>query len=303
MRAVAKFAMRSPMAASISAAAYAVFALFFAPFMVISGAIVGLSTLRFGAGGGLRVAGGAMVVAGIAYFSLLHSSGAIVFLMGMWVPLLAIGQVLRVTKNQGFALTACGIGAAAYTLVVRLIIPDVQGHWAQRLEVLGATVRDQGGTFFGDDELQTIAAVMHESTIVVVGLFWISAILVARWWQSTLYNPGGFGVEFRQLQIPKPVSLIAALVAVKTLLQISGGSNHGLANDLLVVLVILFAFQGLAIIHHRVNKVGLAKVWLVGFYLLLVLMPHRVGLMLAFLGIADTIIDTRRLRTTKQSTD
>jgi hypothetical protein len=65
---------------------------------------------------------------------------------------------------------------------------------------------------------------------------------------------------------------------------------------LLVVLVVLFAFQGLALLHHRVHKLGLAKGWLVGFYVLLILAPHRVGLILAFMGIADTMADVRRIR-------
>ena len=64
MRAIAKMAMRSPAAASINAAAYAIFALFFAPFMVVSGAILALSTLRFGATAGLRTFAVAMLPSG-----------------------------------------------------------------------------------------------------------------------------------------------------------------------------------------------------------------------------------------------
>ena len=72
MRAIAKMAMRSPAAASINAAAYAVFALFFAPFMVVSGAILALSTLRFGATAGLRTFAVAMLIGGSGYYILLH---------------------------------------------------------------------------------------------------------------------------------------------------------------------------------------------------------------------------------------
>ena len=303
MRAVAKFAMRSPTAASISAAAYALFALFFAPFMVVSGAIVSLATLRHGAGLGIRVVGTAVLITGIAYYSLLHTPGAILLLLATWIPLLIAAQVLRIGENQGLALTVCAIFAGFYAAAVRAVVEDVGDHWSTRLRTLGETVRDQGGTFFTEQEVVQIAGVMHESTIVVVSLFWISSLLVSRWWQSELYNPGGFGNEFRNLLIPKPVSLIAALIAAMALIQLSAGGASGLASDLLVVLVVLFAFQGLALIHHRVKKVEMAKLWLVGFYILLVLMPHRVGILLAFIGIADIVLDVRRLRTRQRPAD
>ncbi|MFP6781982.1 MAG: hypothetical protein VCB59_09830, partial [Gammaproteobacteria bacterium] len=271
MRAVAKFAMRSPIAASISAAAYALFALFFAPFMIVSGAIVGLATLRHGVGLGARVTGSALLITGIAYYSLLVTPG-VVLLLATWIPLMFAAQILRTTENQGLALSICAICAGFYTVIVRFAVPDVGDHWATRLRTLGNTVKEQGGTFFSDAEIEQISGVMHESTIVVVSLFWICSLLVSRWWQSELYNAGGFGTEFRDLVIPKPLSVVAAIIAGMALVQLSSGEAHGLASDLLVVLVVLFAFQGLALIHHRVNKIGMAKLWLVGFYVLLVLM-------------------------------
>lgn len=302
MRAVAKFAMRSPIAASVSAAAYALFALFFAPFMIVSGAIVGLATLRHGIGLGARVTGSALLITGIAYYSLLDTPAAVVLLLATWIPLMLAAQILRTTENQGLALSICAICAGLYTVIMRFAVPDVDDHWATRLRTLGNTVKEQGGTFFSDAEIEQISGVMHESTIVVVSLFWICSLLVSRWWQSELYNAGGFGTEFRDLVIPKPLSVVAAIIAGMALVQLSSGEAHGLASDLLVVLVVLFAFQGLALIHHRVNKIGMAKLWLVGFYVLLVLMPHPLGILLSFIGIADILLDVRGLRARQRPT-
>lgn len=302
MRAIAKFALRSPASASISAAAYAVFALFFAPFMIVSGAIVGLATLRFGSGLGSRVLAMAMLVAGVAYFLLLKELGAILILVVTWVPVLIVAQILRRTENQGLAIAVCASFAVLYTTAVRVAVPDVSAHWLARLQALGDAVREQGGTFFELDEISVVAGVMHEATIVVVCLYWISAVLLARWWQAELFNPGGFGDEFRQLVIPKLVSPLAAIVAVFALAQLVAGSVQGLPSDLLVVLVVLFAFQGLALLHHRVHQIGMSRGWLVGFYTLLMIMPHRIGLILAVIGIADTFADVRRLRKRKSPT-
>jgi len=296
MRAIAKFAMRSPMAASFSAAVYAVFALFFAPFMVVSGAIIGLATLRSGWLQGLRVSVLAALVGSIAYYALLKQPDAAWLVSLSWLPILIVAQVLRSTEQQGVTLTGCAGFTALYALSVRLLVPDVKAQWLARLQELGATVTKQGGTFFGDDEVAVIAGVMHEATIVVTCLYWITAILLARWWQSGLYNPGGFGAEFRRLVIPRYVSPIAAVIAVFALMQMSSGKFGGVPSDLLIVLVVLFAFQGLALIHDRMHQFKLARGWLVGLYLLLAIMPHRVGLILAFAGIADTFLDVRQLR-------
>jgi len=296
MRAIASLAMRSPTAASINAAAYAVFALFFAPFMIVSGAIVGLATLRGGFGKGMTVAVAAAVVAGLAYYVLLKQPAAAFFVGMTWLPTMFVAQSLRSTENQGIALSLCAVFGALYAVTARMLIPDVEAHWMAQLLDLAETVKNQGGTFFGAEEMTVIAGIMHEATIVVTCLYWMTALLLARWWQAELYNPGGFGSEFRTMVIPRVVSPIAAVVAALALLQMFSGNPSGLPSDLLVVLVVLFAFQGLALLHHRVNKLSLARGWLIGLYVLLVLMPHRVGLLLAFAGIADTILDVRQLR-------
>ena len=190
MRAIARFAMRSPTAASVSAAAYAVFALVFAPLMVLSGAVVGLAALRGGFSRGIQVALSAALIAGIIYYARLREPMAGILVGATWLPVLFAALVLRVSESQGLALS---------------------------------------GTFFKDDDVALIASVMHEATLVMTGLFWMTAVLLARWWQSALYNPGGFGSEFRSLVIPRAISPLAAVVAVLALLQVfaAGGLRRG----------------------------------------------------------------------------
>ena len=307
MRAIAKSAMRSPVAASLNAAVYAVAALFFPPLMIVSGAIIGLATSRFGIGKGARVLGGATLVFAGAYFVLPTPPGTVLLLFVAWFPLLVFGHLMRISESQGTTITVCALFAALYAIVWRIAVPDVTAYWSEwignTLAALNEVTKGQGGTVTLSVNEATFAAQMHEGLMVAVLLYWIIATLLARWWQSALYNPGGFGAEFRQLVIPRVVSPIAAVVAVGTLTQVLTVGADGLASDLLIVLVVLFAFQGLALLHHRANVIGLAKQWLVGFYILLILMMSSVGLILAFVGIADTITDVRRLRNATRPTE
>ena len=117
-----------------------------------------------------------------------------------------------------------------------------------------------------------------------------------RWWQSVLFNPEGFGAEFRQLNFPRSVFGILLAVGLAFFVTRSAGDGGSFVSDALVILVVLFAFQGLAVIHFRARVVKIANGWLVAMYALLMLMPQVVGPLLASAGVADTLGDFRRLR-------
>ena len=65
---------------------------------------------------------------------------------------------------------------------------------------------------------------------------------------------------------------------------------------LLLLLMILFALQGLAIVHHRGTKKGVANTFFVFLYIFLAILPHFIGAILTFVGIVDNVADFRKLR-------
>jgi len=120
--------------------------------------------------------------------------------------------------------------------------------------------------------------------------------LLARWWQSVMYRPGAFGEEFRAFQLPfwvLPASLLAALAAW----QVGGGeSGSSLLGDVGLVLMLLFAVQGLAVAHERVRATGGRRAWLTGLYFAAGFVPQVALPALAATGMADIAADFRRLR-------
>lgn len=300
MRAVAKFAMRSPTAASSAAAAYAIFAAIFPPFVVVSGAIIALATLRSGFTKGTQVTALASLICGVGYYIVLKQPSTAFLTAMCWIPALAAANVLRASESQGAALSLCAVFTAIYAVLVRALVPELEeqleAQLQERLVEFAGTVTDQGGTFLDASELSQISGAIYEGTVATVCVYCVCSILLARWWQAELFNPGGFGREFREIVVPRVASSVAAVVAVFALVQGASGEISGIASDLLIVAVVLFAFQGLALIHHRMRELTLDKAWLIGLYVLLVLMPHRIGLMLAIAGIADTVLDVRKLR-------
>ncbi|MEQ8659869.1 MAG: hypothetical protein RLW62_03550, partial [Gammaproteobacteria bacterium] len=75
----------------------------------------------------------------------------------------------------------------------------------------------------------------------------------------------------------------------------AAGDAMALAGDAFIVVVVLFAFQGLAVLHARARTISLASGWLTGLYVLLMLTPQVVGPILATTGVADSVADFRRL--------
>jgi hypothetical protein len=214
----------------------------------------------------------------------------------VWGPVWVAALWLRRSRDQGAALALNGAFVGVYTLLFRVLTDDVDGWWRDRLEAFGRSLAEQGGGFLTPEEIDLIAGMAHTFSLVVFSLFLVLMLLLARWWQALLYNPNGFRAEFQALILPRALSPIAALVAVGALLQLGNGIDSGLASDFMIILVVLFGIQGLAVIHHRVTKLNLSGAWLMGLYLLLVLLPHLVGTALAVVGIGDTFADFRGCR-------
>ncbi|MCU1723600.1 MULTISPECIES: hypothetical protein [unclassified Pseudomonas] len=115
----------------------------------------------------------------------------------------------------------------------------------------------------------------------------VLALMLGRYWQAALYNPGGFGREFRAVRLP-------LAVALGLLVIILVGPNFGTELAMLTPLcTIPLLFAGLAVIHGLVAQKRLAKFWLVGLYVTLLLFMQLIYPLLVVLAIVDSLIDFR----------
>ncbi|MFK0313351.1 hypothetical protein ACIQUF_19245 [Pseudomonas sp. NPDC090233] len=134
---------------------------------------------------------------------------------------------------------------------------------------------------------ELIGPVLVASTAVMLQLFSVLALMLARYWQAALYNPGGFGREFRALKLPRAVML--ALVAAMVLGPFIGPQFIVLASASSLVLVL----AGIALMHGLVAQGRLAGFWLVGMYVTLPLIMQLIYPLLVVLAIVDSLIDFR----------
>ena len=123
----------------------------------------------------------------------------------------------------------------------------------------------------------------------------VLSLIIGRYWQALLYNPGGFGREFRAVRLP----LVPALVLLVCMLV---GPNFGPNMAMLTPLCsVPLVFAGLALIHGLVAEKRLARFWLVGMYITLLVFMQLTYPLLVLLAIVDSLIDFRGRRASKDA--
>ncbi|AFU99227.1 hypothetical protein M5M_10230 [Simiduia agarivorans SA1 = DSM 21679] len=269
-------------------------------FPLVSPAVVALVSLRKGAFEGALVMVGAMLPALFAL--VLNTQGmsdigpAMVFvtLLSLVVVMLA-AQVLRLTVSWARTLTGLVALSAAAALVLGVFLPDpVQamtdalGDFMQQLAANapeGAVVASPDGTFV----LGLIA--------FVIALSGVGSLLLARWCQARLYNPGGFQQEFHSLRLTPVQAMISALAAIYCMVQPMGYQPWASLFSLPLLVA------GVALIHALVQARGSGPGWLVVMYIALFVWAPLTAL-LAAVGLADTWLNIRgRLQAKAPSDD
>ena len=115
----------------------------------------------------------------------------------------------------------------------------------------------------------------------------IAGICLARWWQSCLYNPFGFGREFRSLRLHPYVSSIAILSVTLCIVFI----------DRLWLWIPLLAsplfIAALGLVHWVFAAAKISSFWSIGLYVGLLLALEIFVPLLVSIAIIDSFFDLR----------
>lgn len=272
MLGLARFAMKSQLNAGVLAAGFAALPLLYA----LSAALVALVTLRRGATEGTRV----------LIWSL---AGGLVSwqLTGMILPLLVLpvtallAMVMRSVQNWSVLLSV----AALMGIVLAIA---AQGLLGDRFEAVITQVQvGVAGTDTNQPLWQMLESVKPNAAFLVMTVELLEALLclvLARYWQAGLYNPGGFRQEFHALRISG--RLLVALVLLAGLAYVVKP-----AAMLLLLLPLLFA--GVALVHGVIAKTNMGGQWLLAFYVGGLLLNQFILPLLVLGAVIDGVVDIR----------
>lgn len=254
---------------------------------LLSTAAVGLVTLRLGhqQGALLLLVALTPTLAGVAM-------GRMPELL-FWLSLISVfsvfayGLLLRASVSWVFTLVA---SCALMVIVLPLMVWQFDGlrESISRVILAPQALADQSGLGnSGDIVLQSVALVSGIVALITM-INGFTSILLARWWQSLLYNPGGFGEEFRALRLDVlPAVVLVGLAA----LCFAAGSDYGFWS---AVFCSPLAIAALALAHFVAKARGLGASWLASFYILTVFFLIPMIAVLSLVGLLDAVFNFRK---------
>lgn len=115
----------------------------------------------------------------------------------------------------------------------------------------------------------------------------ILSLMISRWWQSLLYNPGGFQREFHGFAVDRAIAIpLIAVILAGQLLPQDYQFWIGLATLPLLI-------AGFALMHFAVKLFQLGSHWLALLYIALILFGAWVNLLIVAMAAADSFLDLR----------
>ncbi len=294
MIALARFIMAGPTQAAVVAAATALLAFILPPIAWVSGGVVALVVLHLGPVRGIQL----MAYAGVAALLLgWLALGTPLLVVGvillLWLPVWLASMILRSTFSLSVSLQAITGFSVALVLLLHLGFPELQTQLQHEfLSILKPVIEQQ------PDEVQRQnLQVAVESVLVLLPGILVTgmmsgimlSLLLGRWWQSALYNPGGLVNEFNSLRLGRSLNLISSAFLLMALFSASE-----LATMIVLLLLSLYLLQGVAVVHGVFELRQIAKGWLIGLYVMILFIPHLVVLPLAVFGLSDAWVDFRQ---------
>lgn len=290
MRAIAEFIMRGRMQATLVVAGCAAL-----PLLYWLGAAAGsLVLLRRGLKDALGVLALGILPA-LIWWLYSDDPRALMVLLGSS----GLALVLRASESWNrVLLVSIAMGLVFSVVLGAAYRPQIEMLSQELVKILPLALGDLYQQLSVEERARLAALIAPVLTGLIAALLQIVSVLsliVGRYWQALLYNPGGFGREFRAIRIPLgPAMLLLACMLL--------GPNFGSQLAMLTPLCsVPLVFAGLALIHGLVAEKRLAKFWLVGLYVTLLLFMQLIYPLLVVLAIVDSLIDFRGRHVSKDT--
>ena len=179
-----------------------------------------------------------------------------------------------------------------FVIGLHLIIPDIKswwsGHLLNYLNEMGAVTAWKLTSAQVGLLIKKVVPIASGVAYLVVMIGTLLQLLLARWWQAVLFNPGGLHKEFIHIRVGHfwavSMLIVIAILFLKTPFIV----------DLIPVLMLPFMVSGLSLFHLLVSvKKGLLLP-LVMIYMGLFLLPLFIMMLLTCTGYLDSWYDFRR---------
>ena len=244
----------------------------------VSAAAIALVTLRNGSASGGWLTLWAILPA-IIIAAISGDTGSVLLLLGTF----SLAVILRESVSLSLAVMASVplalLGGAALTLFNGVFLQELVATFNQALAQFEQELAqgEAAEMVFNVVSVPQVAALLATGNAVIALL----SLILGRYWQASLYNPGGFGEEFRALRLPVGAVLLMASAA---LILWWMGADWRVWS---AVVVLPLTIVGFSLLHAFAKRAGKGVTWLALMYSLwIVLDPVK------WLWVGCVVIDT-----------
>ncbi|MCK4864054.1 MAG: DUF2232 domain-containing protein [Gammaproteobacteria bacterium] len=306
MQALAKYIMHGRVQAIGSVVSLALLSLIISPLAIFTTAAVALVTLVHGYREGLiNLLVATVILAVFTGVALNQPAIGLELALKFWLPAWFLASIVLARTSMSLAIV---VAATASCLLVLgfYFFTDPAAHWQEVInKQLIPMLKEAGMKIQEGPKAEKLwlfmSTIMTGSAIALFLALQTLSLLLARYWQALLYNPGGFAKEFQQLRF----GMVAANIAFVITVFVITTANEMVLN-LFFIAIVLMMFQGLAVVHNLVAKCKLSPSLLTGVYVFIffTLQHGAIGLLLiASIGLLDNWLNLRFRLCAKKAQD
>jgi len=294
MKKLGEYLLANNMRAAIVALLCTLLPLVELPGGFIAAIIVGLVTLRKGSKAGLYV----LAFVALPAISLLvlrrFEYGLFDILLARCILVWIFALVLRRWNSWIFVLEIMAVIGAIAVLLVHAIVPDIKLVLTNVLTQAYKNFALSGALQIPSNKaaeyIQQLVPFATGSAAFLLFFGVFLQLLLARWWQSIIFLPGGFRQEFVQIRVDRIASILLVVATV-------GMYWHpAWLMDLYPVLLLPFMVAGLSIVHYLTSKRKQMVILVIAMYIALIIFNFLTVAVLGLIGFVDSWIHFRRKR-------
>jgi hypothetical protein len=246
----------------------------------ISVLIAGLTTLRKGALSGAFVFLAATLPYLLSYFSATSETVLEINLAFIAVVIFAASNtvmwlfavILRRYSSWGLIFDLAILLSVAIIGMIHFLYPDIENEWAIKLTdyfnktaAMMREVRPNAAIIPADIQAQAVNVLkMYATGILIVSITFNAflQLLLSRWWQAILFNPGELRKELLSIRLSYAAG---ALFLIGYSLASIGNKT---AVDMMPMMYLVFSAAGLSVVHSLIAA-KTRGLWLAALYLVL----------------------------------
>ncbi|PCJ30322.1 MAG: DUF2232 domain-containing protein [Gammaproteobacteria bacterium] len=298
LRSIADISMRGRWQSAAVIAVLSLAALILPPFSYLASGVIALTTLRMGPKEGIKTVAATTLVFTLLVGLMLKQIGiAGLFLVSSWLPILGISLILGYTRSFAVSLLAASGLGIVLVLGMNVMLDDPALWWQEAMTPFMTLLSEQPGWTLSQTETQSmlirLSSMMTGFFAAGFSLNVMLGLIIGRAWQAKLYNPGGFATEFQQFSLGKKPALLLLFCMLAALSPL--GDAVSILKDCLPVMLVVFALQGLSIVHSIVKRQQKHDFWLIAVYILLIAALLQMVVLLAIIGVLEQWFNFRRL--------